>query len=96
MLWSVVAVAEPNPERNAYFGEEHIHTSWSVDAWVMGYRFTGPGEALKYAQGESIKRPMGFDMHAEDVLAQYDALRACRVIDERLESLAAAEDALNV
>jgi Protein of unknown function (DUF3604) len=23
---------EKNPERNAYFGETHIHTSWSVDA----------------------------------------------------------------
>ena len=23
---------ERNPDRNAYFGEEHIHTSWSVDA----------------------------------------------------------------
>ena len=27
---------QPNPERNAYFGETHLHTSWSVDAWVMG------------------------------------------------------------
>src|SRR5262249_370981 len=27
---------ERNPERNAYFGETHLHTSWSVDAWVMG------------------------------------------------------------
>ena len=33
---------EKNPDRNAYFGEEHIHTSWSVDAWVMGNRVTGP------------------------------------------------------
>jgi hypothetical protein len=33
---------EKNPERNAYFGETHIHTSWSVDAWVMGNRITGP------------------------------------------------------
>jgi hypothetical protein len=68
MLSSVVAVAEPNPERNAYFGEEHIHTSWSVDAWVMGNRLTGPGEALKYAQGESIKHPMGFDIKIDTPL----------------------------
>ncbi|MGH8649331.1 MAG: DUF3604 domain-containing protein, partial [Burkholderiales bacterium] len=53
---------QPNPERNAYFGETHIHTSWSVDAWVMGNRLTGPGEAYKYAQGEIIKHPMGFDI----------------------------------
>src|SRR5208283_738662 len=53
---------EKNPDRNAYFGEEHIHTSWSVDAWVMGNRVTGPAEALKYAQGETIKHPMGYDI----------------------------------
>ena len=53
---------QPNPDRNAYFGEEHIHTSWSVDAWVMGNRITGPADALKYAQGETIKHPMGFDI----------------------------------
>ena len=64
---AVAAVApaadlQPNPERNAYFGEEHIHTSWSVDAWVMGNRITGPADALKYAQGETIKHPMGYDI----------------------------------
>jgi hypothetical protein len=53
---------ERNPDRNAYFGEEHIHTSWSVDAWLMGNRITGPDDALKYAQGQTIKHPMGFDI----------------------------------
>jgi hypothetical protein len=56
------AASQPNPERNAYFGETHIHTSWSVDAWVMGNRITGPAEAYKYAKGETIKHPMGFDI----------------------------------
>ena len=51
-----------NPDRNAYFGEEHIHTSWSVDAWVMGNRITGPDDALKYAQGQTIKHPLGYDI----------------------------------
>ena len=53
---------EKNPDRNAYFGEEHIHTSWSVDAWVFGNRITGPDEAYKYAQGQTIKHPMGYDI----------------------------------
>ena len=53
---------EKNPDRNAYFGEEHIHTSWSVDAWLMGNRLTGPGDAYKYAQGETIKHPLGYDI----------------------------------
>ena len=62
------AQAQPNPERNAYFGETHIHTSWSVDAWVMGNRITGPGDAYKYAQGETIKHPMGFDIKIDTPL----------------------------
>src|SRR5450755_1242735 len=53
---------EKNPDRNAYFGEEHIHTSWSVDAWVLGNRITGPDDAYKYAQGQTIKHPMGYDI----------------------------------
>ena len=53
---------EKNPDRNAYFGEEHIHTSWSVDAWLFGNRITGPDEALKYAQGQTIKHPLGYDI----------------------------------
>ncbi len=58
----VEARVEGNPDRNAYFGEEHIHTSWSVDAWLMGNRLTGPADAYKYAQGETIKHPMGYDI----------------------------------
>jgi hypothetical protein len=56
---------EKNPERNAYFGETHIHTSWSVDAWIFGNRITGPDEALKYAQGQTIKHPLGYDIRIE-------------------------------
>jgi hypothetical protein len=56
---------EKNPDRNAYFGEEHIHTSWSVDAWLMGNRLTGPDEAYKYAQGQTIKHPLGYDIKIE-------------------------------
>jgi len=52
----------PNPDKEAYFGEEHIHTSWSVDAWVIGNRLTGPDDALKYAQGQTIKHPAGYDI----------------------------------
>jgi len=35
-------VQEKNPERNAYFGETHLHTSRSLDAWIFGNRITGP------------------------------------------------------
>src|SRR5512133_1722349 len=65
MLSSLAASAfaqEKNADRNAYFGEEHIHTSWSVDAWLFGNRVTGPDDALKYAQGQTIKHPLGYDI----------------------------------
>lgn len=52
----------PNPERNAYFGETHLHTGWSLDAWVFGNRITGPADAYKYAKGETIKHPLGYDI----------------------------------
>src|SRR5215470_3795239 len=51
-----------NPDREAYFGETHIHTSWSVDAWLFGNRITGPDDAYKYAQGQTIKHPLGYDI----------------------------------
>jgi Protein of unknown function (DUF3604) len=56
------ASGQGNPDRDAYFGDEHIHTSWSVDAWLMGNRLTGPDDALKYAQGQTIKHPLGYDI----------------------------------
>jgi Protein of unknown function (DUF3604) len=62
------ALAQGNPLRDAYFGETHIHTSWSVDAWVMGNRLTGPADAYKYAQGQTIKHPLGFDIKIDTPL----------------------------
>jgi hypothetical protein len=67
-LSALLTHAEGNTERNAYFGETHIHTSWSVDAWVMGNRITGPNEALKYAQGQTIKHPLGYDIKIDTPL----------------------------
>ncbi len=65
---SAALAQQGNPERDAYFGETHIHTSWSVDAWVMGNRITGPDEALKYAQGQTIKHPLGYDIKIDTPL----------------------------
>jgi hypothetical protein len=65
---SAALAQQRNPERDAYFGETHIHTSWSVDAWVMGNRLTGPDDALKYAQGQTIKHPLGYDIKIDTPL----------------------------
>jgi hypothetical protein len=61
-------LAEPNPLRDAYFGETHVHTSYSMDAWVMGNRITDPGDAYKYFKGETIKHPFGYDIKIETPL----------------------------
>ena len=33
-----------------------------MDAWLIGNRLTGPDDALKYAQGQTIKHPLGYDI----------------------------------
>jgi hypothetical protein len=46
------AVAE-NPLKDAYFGETHVHTSYSLDAYIGGARVT-PDEAYRFAQGQDV------------------------------------------
>ena len=73
---------EKNPDRNAYFGEEHIHTGWSLDAWAFGNRITGSDDALKYAQGQNIKHTLRYDIHIEtpmDFMGVSDHSRYVRV-----------------
>ncbi len=45
---------DPNPLRNAYFGETHLHTSLSLDAGVMGTENT-PRMAYRFAKGEEVE-----------------------------------------
>ena len=47
--------ATENPPRNAYFGELHVHTAWSLDAFVLA-SLNGPDEAFRYAKGEVRSR----------------------------------------
>jgi hypothetical protein len=48
-------------ERDVYFGETHLHTSWSIDAFaISGATYNGPEEAYRYARGETINHPMGY------------------------------------
>ena len=61
-LTALPALAQKNPLREAYFGETHVHTSWSFDAYIFGNRLTGPADAYKYAKGETIKHPLGYDI----------------------------------
>ena len=60
----------PNPNKNAYFGDLHIHTSNSFDAYTFGTLST-PDLAYKYAQGESIPHPTGYDIQLRRPLDFY-------------------------
>ncbi len=44
----------PNPLRDAYFGDLHVHTRYSFDAFVFGTHAT-PDDAYRYAKGEPIQ-----------------------------------------
>ena len=41
---------KPNPEKNVYFGDLHVHTSNSFDAYTFGT--LAPSDAYRYAQGK--------------------------------------------
>ena len=49
--------ADHNPLKNAYFGDLHIHTALSGDAYSDGTRVY-PKDALRFARGEEIPLPL--------------------------------------
>lgn len=50
-----------NSNRNAYFGDLHIHTRNSFDAYIFNVRRTAD-DAYRFAKGESIEHPGGYDI----------------------------------
>jgi hypothetical protein len=59
-----------NPDRNAYFGDLHVHTTYSFDAYAFGTLAT-PYDAYRFAQGEAIDNPAGFSMQLDEPLDFY-------------------------
>lgn len=58
---AAAAVPLANPLRNVYFGDLHLHTRNSFDAYVFNVR-ANPDDAYAYAKGQTIKHAMGFDL----------------------------------
>ena len=55
----IASKSAPNPYKNAYFGDLHVHTENSFDAYTFG-TIASPNDAYKYARGKAIKHPTGY------------------------------------
>ena len=58
-----------NPERDVYFGDLHVHTVLSMDAYYLFGTRLGPEDAYRFARGEEVmfmgepirrRRPLDF------------------------------------
>jgi hypothetical protein len=50
---SLLQQAPPNPINNLYYGDLHVHSSWSFDASLSGNQL-GPKEAYQFARGKKL------------------------------------------
>ncbi len=66
----IVGDAARNAGRRAYFGDLHVHTEYSFDAFAFG-TIASPDDAYRYAQGEPLRHPGGFDVQLSQPLDFY-------------------------
>ncbi|OYU70823.1 MAG: hypothetical protein CFE28_12960 [Alphaproteobacteria bacterium PA2] len=66
----------PADQRRAYFGDLHLHTTMSLDAWTFGSRVT-PDQAYRFARGETVMVP-ATQMSAEHGIATTQPMPARR------------------
>jgi hypothetical protein len=63
-------IPAPNPNKSAYFGDLHVHTANSFDAYTFG-TISSPSDAYRYAQGEAIPHPTGYQIQLSRPLDFY-------------------------
>lgn len=56
-----------NPLKNVYFGDTHVHTDLSFDAFLFGTRKT-PDDAYYFGKGQKVKHAYGFNMQIKKPL----------------------------
>ncbi len=61
---------KPNKDRNPYYGDLHVHTKYSFDAYVFGVT-ASPDDAYRYAKGVGVKHPLGYEMKLREPLDFY-------------------------
>lgn len=62
--------ASAKAELKAYFGDLHVHTMYSFDAFIFGTT-ASPDDAYRFARGQTLKHPGGFDMQLQEPLDFY-------------------------
>jgi len=63
----------PNPLRDAYFGDLHVHTRFSFDAYLFQTR-TNPDDAYRFAKGEAIVHPSGHQLQLQSGALDFQAV----------------------
>ena len=58
-LFAAGKTADFNPLKNVYYGDVHVHTRFSYDAFIFKTRAT-PDDAYRYGKGEPLLHPAGY------------------------------------
>ena len=81
--------------KQAYYGDLHVHTSWSLDAYAFGVR-VGPEDAYRFARGDEIDHISGQKVSLAgpplDFIAVTDHANYLGVASEAMSSSSASHE----